>query len=273
MKHRHSARVIGVLAATTVAAGVLLAHDLFLKLDSYFLPPQTAVRALLLNGTFIKSEGVVARDRIADLALVGPSGRSRLDTLALTATHDTSEVRLRTGAAGTYILGLSVRPREISLTGDQFNGYLREEGIDEMLAERTKTGTLGESARERYAKHVKAIFQVGTKRSESYSTVLGYDAEIVPLENPYRLKRGATLRVRCLVKGQPVAGLTVLAGGITPAGALMTEARSVSDSAGIAIIRLAQAGRWYAKFIRMQHSSEPGITHESQWATLTFELR
>lgn len=273
MKLRKPARALLALAALVLATRVLLAHDLFLKLDSYFLPPHAPVRALLLNGTFTKSEGAVARDRVADLALVGPSGRIRLDTTALTASHDGGEVHLRTGAEGTYVLGLAVRPREISLTGDQFNGYLKEEGLDDMLAERTRTGTLTEAARERYAKHVKAIFQVGKTRSEAYATVLGYPAELVPLGNPYDLKPGGTLRVRCLVKGEPGAGLTVLAGGVTRSGAAIAELRSISDSAGVATFRLAQRGRWYVKFIRMQHATEPGVTHESLWATLSFEVK
>lgn len=270
---RHRARNFFLVLGLALAAGPLAAHELFLKLASYFLPPDTPVRALLLNGTFSKSEGVVARDRIADIALVGPAGRTSLDTTVLTTQRDTTILSLRTAGEGTYVLGLSVRPREIALTGEQFNGYLKEEGIDATLAERTRTGTLAEPAKERYAKHVKAIFQVGTARSGAYATVLGYAAEIVPLENPYTLARGGTLQVRCLINGQPAPGLTVLAGGLTPRGAAIRQTRAVSDSSGIAEVRLASAGRWYVKFISMQRSAAPGLTHESQWATLTFEVR
>lgn len=261
------------LVVLALTAGPLSAHDLFLKLASYFLPANTPVRVLLLNGTFSKSEGGVARDRIADIALVGPGGRTSLDTTAVSTQRDTTILKLRTAGEGTYVLGVSVRPREIALTGEQFNGYLKEEGIDDMLAERTRTGMLAEAAKERYAKHVKAIFQVGKARSDAYATVLGYAAEIVPLENPYELTRGGTLRVRCLIQGRSAPGLTVLTGGVTAGGAAMPETRSVSDSAGVAQIHLASPGRWYVEFIRMQRSSAPGITHESQWATLTFELR
>jgi uncharacterized GH25 family protein len=261
------------IAALALAASSLAAHDMFLKLATYFLPPNTAVRALLLNGTFSKSENAVARDRFAELGLVGPGGRTALDTAALSARGDTTQLRFHTAGPGTYVVGLSVRPREIALSGKQFNDYLKEEGIDDMLAERTRSGALGEPAKERYAKHVKAILQVGATRSTDYGTVLGYAAEIVPLSNPYEAKRGDALRFRCLIEGQPAAGLTVLAGGLTPRGATIREARARTDSAGVASIRLTSAGRWYVKFIRMRHSSEPGITHESQWATLTFEVR
>ena len=46
-----------------ITATVLLAHDLFLKLDSYFVPPSSAVRVAVLNGTFSSSEGAVKADQ------------------------------------------------------------------------------------------------------------------------------------------------------------------------------------------------------------------
>src|SRR5207247_9774859 len=53
-----------------VLASLALAHDLFLKLDTYFLEPRTRVRVTVLNGTFAKSEGFVAPDRVADISVV-----------------------------------------------------------------------------------------------------------------------------------------------------------------------------------------------------------
>jgi hypothetical protein len=265
-------RTLILLGATLATAGSLAAHDLFLKLNSYFLPKDTAVRVPILNGTFSKSESVVARDRIAGITLSGPGGSTSLDTTAITARRDTSFINLRTGEEGTYVLGLSVKPREIDLTGEQFNGYLKEEGMDEILAQRTRAGTLGKGVKERYAKHVKAVFQVGAARSEAWGTALGYPAEIVPLENPYAIKRGATLRVRCLLDGKPATNITVIAGGRTGGGARHKEIRVRTDAEGVAAVPLAAAGRWYIKFVNARPSSED-VDYLSQWATLTFELR
>jgi uncharacterized GH25 family protein len=263
-----------LLAATLalIASGVA-AHDLFLKLSTYFLPPDKPVEAVLLNGTFTRSENSVTRDRIGDFSLVGGRGRTRLDSTGIVPRGDTTRVRFTTGAPGTYVLGISIKPRELALKGADFNAYLKEEGITETLAERTRAGTLNEPARERYAKHVKAILQVGTEVTDQYATVLGYPAEIVPLENPYHLNSGSTLRVRCLVQGISVQGVTVLAGGLTPQGRVIKQIGVTTDASGIAAIPLTSPGRWYVKFIRMKKSTEGNLTHESQWATLTFELR
>ncbi len=273
MKRRRRILVVVCGIAVLAGSGSLAAHDLFLKLTTYFLPPNTAVRAHLLNGTFTRSENSVTRDRVADISLVGGANRVALDTTALAPKGDSTWLGFQTGTEGTYLLGLSVHSREVALTGEQFNGYLREEGLDDVLADRTRAGALTTPARERYTKHVKAIFQVGTRRTDQFGTVLGNAAEIVPLDNPYELKPGNALRVRCFVNGIATPGLVVLAGGLSPAGAPIPELRARTDSAGIASLPVAKPGRWYVKFISMRPSSAPGLTHESLWATLTFQLR
>ncbi len=265
-------RTLLVLGSLTLAASSLAAHDLFLKLNTYFLPANTAVRVPVLNGTFSKSESVVARDRVAGLTLVGPGGSTPLDTLALTARGDTSFISLRTGSEGTYILGLSVKPRDVDYVGPQFNEYLKAEGYEDVLAERIRSGNL-DSGKRRYATHVKAVFQVGATPSEAYSAVLGFPAEIVPVDNPIGLKRDATLRLRCLVDGQPASGLVVTAGGQGLRGATIKEVRLTSDAEGIAHLPLTGAGRWYVKFAKMRPSIVRGLNYESQRTTLTFEVR
>lgn len=263
------------LAALLLLSGatVLAAHDLFIKLTASFVRPGAAVRAPVLNGTFSSSTNAVARSRIADLSLVTPGGRERLDTTAVDASRDTTFLALRTGGAGTYVVALSTRPNNIDLSGKDFTGYLREEALTGVIAARKQAGTSADSVTERYSKHVKAVFQVGDARSDGYQTVLGYPAELVPLDNPYSLKPGGTLRVRCLVDGKPAAGLAVLAGGRRPDGSRLRRLEVASDADGIASVPLASRGHWYVKFIHMAKVDEPGVEYESKWATLTFELR
>ena len=260
-----------MLAAAPALAG---AHDLFLTLATFFQQPHTTARVSVMNGTYSESDGAVSRTRVRDLSLVTAGTRRELD-LALwdSASPRLAVVRLPLTEPGTYLLGASLLPREITLEGAVFNGYLEEEGILPILALRRERGEMGSTARERYAKHVKALIQVGDARSEDYGTVLGYPAELVPLENPYSLRRGDTLRVRALVEGMPVLGQTVLYGGRTRAGARIAPRRTTTDSTGVAGIRLTPAGRWYVKFIHMKPVESDSLDYESKWATLTFEVR
>ncbi|HKC40868.1 MAG TPA: DUF4198 domain-containing protein [Gemmatimonadales bacterium] len=252
-----------------LVASVAMAHDLFLKLDTYFLEPHTRVQIPVLNGTFTKSENFIARDRLADISVVSPRGRAKLVPAAAWSPgpDSTSLLSLELGDAGTYVAGASTRRREISLTAEQFNAYLEEDGLPDVLDARRAAKELGRDARERYSKHVKAVFQVGDAPGAGFDVVLGYPAEIVALENPYASGRGPSLRVRCLVDGRPVANQVVLWGG---PGA---ERTTRTDSLGVVQVTLDAAGKWYVKFVHMERANRPGLDYESKWATLTFETR
>jgi len=261
-----------VVALSLCVCSTLAAHDLFLKLADFFVDTSKEVQVRALNGTFTTSENPIARSRVADLSLVGPLGREQLDTARLSAAGTSTTIRARVGPAGTYVMGLSTRPSQITLAGKQFNEYLKEEGLGQVLEARTKAKELDKGATERYAKHVKTIFQAGRHRSDSYAKVLGYPVEIVPLRNPYDLVEGDTLRVRVLVNGAPGRGIETIAGGRTAAGAAIRAVALRSDSTGVVPVVLRAAGTWYVKFISMKHVTEPNVDYVSQWATLTFAV-
>ena len=251
------------------------AHDMFWRLTSYFVAPGATVQMPVLNGTFSKSENAIEWSRVADLSVVSPDGRATIDSAHWDTRGDTSRLNYSTGKSGTYVVGLSTKPREFQLEARAFNGYLADDGIPDILALRKKNGTITKPARERYHKHIKAIFQVGNTRSEAWSTVLGYPAELVPLSNPYAVKVGTTVAFRCLVDGKPVANQLVQIGG--RAGSIGDTRLAVqslrSDRDGIVHIKLNTAGRWYVKFIRMVPVIDGTVDYESKWATLTFEIR
>jgi uncharacterized GH25 family protein len=266
-------RLLLALVLVAVCATALFAHDMFLKLENYFLEPDAAVTVPLLNGTFTTSENAIARPRIADIAVLGPAGRTPFDTTVVTARHDSTFFALRTGAPGTYVIGVSTRPNVIAMSGEQFREYLTEEGLGPVIAARAQAGTTQDSVRERYAKHVKAIVQVGEPRSASYGTALGYAAELVPLDNPYRWKRGGALRFRAVVNGAPVPGLTVISGGRAAGGAELPRRALRTTPDGSVTLHPTGPGVWYLTFIDIRAVRATDHNYESEWATITFQLR
>jgi len=269
-------RIVIATVLLLVTSASLAAHDLFLRPDSFFVAPDATISVRVLNGTFSKSENAVARERLRDISVVTPDGVNHPDTSEWDDRSDTTTSRLsvRVGPSGTYVIGASVRPRELTLAAKDFNAYLASDGVPDVLAARRKNNELQMPARERYSKHVKAIVQVGDRRTDTYTIALGYPAELIPLDNPYALRRGGTLRVRALVEGQPVANQFVVAGGRTPSGARIAQRSVRTDSAGVARVRISSRGAWYVKFIHMERSAaDTTIDYESKWATLTFGVR
>ncbi len=265
-------RITMVLGLMLGGISVLFAHDLFLKMDSYFLAPDTSVRITVLNGTFTSSEAALAAERITDISMVGPDGITQLDVTGWSVKGDSSFLHLETGDPGTYVVGVATRAQNLDIEADDFNAYLEGDVITDVLAARRRDGELGHDATERYSKHVKAVFQVGDSRSSAFDTPLGYPAEIVPLQNPYALGVESELSVRCLVDGRPVANQVVIAGGVHR-GAAIEERMVRTDQYGVARITLDAPGKWYVKFVNMVEVAEDDVDYESKWATLTFEIR
>jgi uncharacterized GH25 family protein len=250
------------------------AHDLFIKLDGYFLRPHSQAIVRLLNGSFRASEGAVARDRMRDVSVVAPNRKiSHPEATAWRDEGKTARLDLQTGEAGTYVVSLSTKPREIDLKAKDFNEYLAHDGLPDTLAVRRSNGESGKDIRERYSKHVRAIFQVGDARTGNYRMPLNYPIELIPQQNPYSLRAGQRLEVLCTLDGQPLTNQVVLAGYETEANGMSPEISVRTDSRGIARFRLTGAGKWYVKTIHMTKLANADVDYESKWATLTFEIR
>ncbi|UCD25194.1 MAG: DUF4198 domain-containing protein [Gemmatimonadota bacterium] len=283
-------RVLMALAMVLLGTSVVSAHDLFIKLESYYLEPNTEVTVPILNSSFILSENAIMRDRVIDISLVSAAGRTHIDTTMWsgdTTAVDTTFLQIQTGDPGTYIVGASTKPRELGMSGHDFNEYLAHDGIPDILAARADVDTTNEEVWERYAKHVKAVLQVGDKASKpktwwrfwgeknpAYLTRLGYPAEIVPLENPYAMKVGDELSFLILVDGEPVANQNVLLGGEQGGELFEGEIEARSDAEGVVRFVIDKPGNWYVEFIHMAPvETEEDLDYESKWATLAFEMR
>ncbi len=281
-----------VLLTTAVLAVAIVAtaraHTMYLKLESFFLEPNSTNVVALFNGDFDESENHITRDRMLDVSIVGPDGVVHPPTEAWRDTAmfhwhadsvDTALLTFETGSPGTYTIGVSTAARVIPLTGAEFNEYLVHEGLVDEIAQREAAGETNDDAAERYSKHVKAIIQVGDDRSGEWTTELGYPVELIPLQNPYDLGIGDELEVRFLRAGEPVENQLLYANhefnhGHDDAGGHVEAVEARTNGDGVATIPLLVGGRWYIRTIHMVETpSEADIDYESNWATLTFQVR
>ncbi len=266
---------------------ILCSHDMFLKMDSFFVEAGQPAKILLYNGTFDQSDNVITRDRMIDVTLVGNGKRQMLDTSMWTEDGNTTVLNFTSGDPGTWVAGVSTRARNIELSAEDFNNYLEHDGVLDMLELRRGNGTIDSNAVEKYSKHVKALFQVGEVKTEDWKTPLGYPIEFVPRSNPYDLYIGDVLEVQLLRDGRPLGNQLVYSGfaggghshshdeeseGSGDEAHHHDEVETRTDENGLAAIKLNHGGQWYLRTIHMESIDEPGLTHESNWATLTFEV-
>jgi uncharacterized GH25 family protein len=76
-----------------------------------------------------------------------------------------------------------------------------------------------------------------------------------------------------LREGHPIHHQYVLYGWQAAGQKTFTLRKTRTDPNGVARIPLTNAGRWYIKFIHMAEVNEATVSYESNWATLTFEMR
>ncbi len=200
-----------IIKSLTLSFGLLLiftvlsSHDLFLKMETYFLKPNQEATISLYNGTFEKSENIITRDRMLDASVMAQGERIGIKPEQWQDQDSTiTQLPFNTGQAGTYVVGVSTKARNIELSAEKFNSYLEHDGILDMLEQRRNDSVLDQDALESYQKHVKAIYQVGDVKTNDWKTALGYPIEFVPLANPYEKFSGEKLEVQLLLDGKPL---------------------------------------------------------------------
>lgn len=249
-------------------------HELFLKTDSYFIGTNESVELYLFNGTFDESENIITRDRIINAKIIGPDYKFYPANDDYYDRDKVTYLKFKSGNEGTYVAGISTLPRVIELSAVDFQEYLEHEELTDVIEMRETMGITDSSARERYSKHVKAILQVSDKQTSHFKTEFGYPIEFIPLQNPYELTLGDKISFRLLSGGKPLSDQIVHYSVRTvPDNKLHEENSTRTDKDGIITITLSEKGRWYVATIHMVEIEAKDIDYESNWATLTFEVR
>lgn len=252
----------------------LSSHELFLKSDSYFLEKNNQSELFLFNGTFDQSENVITRDRIINSQIIGPDFNFKPTSNDFYDKDKATYLRFKTGDPGTYVVGISTKSKAIKLSSEEFTEYLEHEGLNKIILERKNKGITNKSANEKYAKHVKAIVQVDKNRTENFSTELNYPIEFIPLKNPYKLSIGDEMSFKLLYLGKPLGNQTVhISSRINKDAKEGKETALRTDENGEVSFTISNEGHWYIATIHMFESIEEEFDYESNWATLTFEVK
>lgn len=171
---------------------------------------------------------------------------------------------------GTYLFSLQSNTAYIELEGDKFNDYLKEDGLDYILDERTKSGTLSKKSTEFYSRYAKVLVQTGNKTDDTYKKKLGLRYEIIPDQNPYTLKAGDHLQCRILFEGKPAAHALVKVWNKVNNTTFLQNIYTEND--GTMRFPISASGPWMVSSVKMIHSEKEGAEYHSLWASLVFGI-
>lgn len=247
------------------------AHDYWLEPERFFVGVGDKINLRLFLGEGLRSEEErpFQKERTVSFRLI--SEKESRDLMAVGEDGKMPVAQLSFAREGNYLVEMVRNASTIKLDADKFNEYLVEEGLQNIIAERKRSGEDKREGRERYTRYLKSLLQAGAKRDNTYSKILGHRLEIIPLANPYGLKRGDAFRVRILFKGKPLTGATVEA--FRRDGGSMVSQNAATDSRGEAGFKFDGGGAWNVRLVHMRRCAGVDcgeIDWESFWASLTF---
>jgi hypothetical protein len=265
-RRRHASAIIA-LAILLAPAPAVLAHEFWIE-PTTFLPDDgkiVGIRARVGDGVL---GDPVPRDPALLERLVVDTGTGPAPVVGRDGGDPAGLLRIATG--GLHVVGYLGKPTPIQIPADTFNAYLKDEGLDEVIAERARRGATQAGARELFTRCAKTLLQAGPARPDQRDRVLGFPLELVAQANPYTLARGGELSVTLLYRGRPLPGALVTA--IRRKTGERLPARS--DALGRARFVFPADGAWLITTVHM--TAPPRGTKAdwvSYWASLTFELQ
>ena len=261
--------------AATAATSAALAHEFWLLPPQFFVAPGTNLNLRVFVGENFTGERWAGKsNRITRLTHFAPAGPQ--DLLAAATTADTLQAAVTFREAGTHLVALATNNAFITLEADKFNTYLKEEGLDNILLERQKRGTLSKPGREAYRRCATTLVQAGPASSldtaRAWSRPTGLPLELVPEQNPHTLRAGTSLTVRVLSDGQPQPGRLVQVWQRS-AGKPVRVSKLYSNQNGRVLLRLPEAGHYMISTVRIVPATLPEADWQSTWSSLTFGFR
>jgi hypothetical protein len=254
----------GLAALTLLLASRAFAHDFWIEPSTFRPANGELVTVGLRVGQKLKGEPVPRIPPLIDRFVVRGAGDED-DIIGRAGGDPAGYARISEG--GLHWIGYQSNPSPITLEAKKFEDYLREEGLERIVAARAKSGQSAAPGRERFYRCAKALLDTPGPAAV-LETPLGFTLELLPRKNPYALK--GDLPLSLLFRGKPAAGVLVVAmNRDDPAKAV----RARTDSKGNVRLKLPRPGFWLIKAVRMEAApAGSGVDWESWWASMTFEL-
>lgn len=272
MKKYTKLKIISLFVLTFLCASNSNAHEYWFEPETFFPAPneKTAVHLYVGDGLSGKDQEerpfqaektpqfkLYSAEKVFDL-------KRSLVEAALPVYNFSAE------KPGNYLLAMERNWSYIKLESKKFEDYLREDGLEYVIAERAQRGESAKEGAERYSRFIKSFLQVGNRRNDVYKINLGMKLEIMPLENPYTKKVGDKMKFQILFDGKPLGNRTIFADNRGSATQKMT-----TDKNGKFTVAIEKNGLWLVRLVNMQRcAADCGeAVWESFWGAVTFGVK
>lgn len=263
--------VWGMGAFLSLFCSVVFAHDLWIEPSTFFPRIGEVVGVRLQVGQNLVGDALPLDPSLVNQFIVQDAAGQR--SIARRRGSEPAGA-LRVSDPGLQIMGYHSRPYPLQLPGDKFSAYLKEEGLESIMALRAERHESNKEGREIFFRCAKSLLQSGTVNQADGDRSLGFPLELVAEQNPYAISGGQDFAVRLTYLQKPLAGALVVAqNSLHPAD--KQAVRSDAEGRVRFTIPRDKAGLWLIKAVHMvpaPKDSEGDAEWASYWASLTFSL-
>ena len=221
----------------------VLAHEMWINVTDYspefYLEhrDRASTKTYFGFGSRYPVDDFLPKDKLKDLYLIMPDG-SKKDLQPQPGGFLATQINFE--KEGGYIVSAILEPGFYSVYVE--NGKLHCHSSPKGIFKKAILSLY-------YEQYAKSLINVGEPRDDSFLKPVGHKLEIIPLENPYKLRGngGDFLSVKVLFEGKPARFCNVYAtySGFSSEGDFAYA--SLTNANGIAKLRLIHWGPWLIK--------------------------
>lgn len=261
------------------------AHDFWILPSAFRVAPNAPLAVHLRVGHALEREPV-ARDpaRIRRFLAAGPDGG---ETQIAGRAGGTPAGWTRLAAPGYHVIGYRSQRWVSVLEAPKFEAYLKDEGLERILAIRSAGGQSAMPGREWYSRCAKSIVAVAGGREAAYRSgfdrELGMRLELIAQTDPAAFGPAGTFVLKVHFEGKPLAGALIRA---VDESRRKTTVLQRSGADGRVRLKLPEGGVWLFTAVHMIEARaedpwvegapatrpEDAADWESFWSSLTVEL-
>lgn len=238
------------------------AHDFWVEPSAFNPASGARLNVRLCVGDGFEGWSLARNEqRIERFAAIGARTEQRL--LGLDGMDPAGVARLQT--PGGHILAFESKHSLANMKAEEFSAYLREKGLEPILALRERRRETQLPARDAYTRHAKALIRIGESDEAIVDRAIGLRLELIAEAH----RAGDARAFKLLYEGKPLPGALLIA---TRLGAPDGDLHARTDKQGRATLDLQGAGVWRVAAVHMIEARDRKISDwESLWASLTFE--
>lgn len=257
--------------ALSLSLGIALAHEFWLQPNRFFTSPGDQISLQVLVGDSFSGERSEGRKtRIIEYRHHTATGTADLTSILTGDTY--GDVLVPLNMPGTHLFSFANTPRFLSMKADSFQLYLREDGLDNVIAARQERGETEKASRELYQRCAKTLVQVGTETDRTYAKNTGMPLEIIPARNPYDQRFGQVAEFQVLFIEKPVINALVRYWN-RGVGNRLHEERQRTNSLGNVEFRLRPGQNMISVVHMIPAENRSQADWHSYWGSLTFGCR